>query len=66
MNLGNETVHVKLGLGPTRLGLKHNQTQGLSTDLKHTGVSGPKEAQVVDVLSQKEFNERQSDRCAAC
>ena len=34
--------------------------------ISHPGVSGPKEAQVVDVLSQKEFSERQSDRCAAC
>ena len=56
------------GLEPTWLGLEPNQNPAL--DLNAHGwdsnpqylVLGHKEAQVLDVSSQKEFSERQSDR----
>ena len=38
-----------------------DETHGLPTEITHL-VSGPNEAQVLHVLSQKEFSERQSDR----
>ena len=44
-----------LGFKPTWLGLEPSQ------NLQYL-VSGPKETQVIDALSQKEFSERQSDR----
>ena len=44
-----------LELEPTWLGLKPSQNPWYF-------VSGPKEAQILDVSSQKEFSERQSDR----
>ena len=44
-----------LGLEPTWLGLKPSQNPQYL-------VSGLNEAQVLDVSSQKEFSERQSDR----
>ena len=44
-----------LGLEPTWLGLKPSQNQWYL-------VLGPNKAQVLDVSSQKEFSERQSDR----
>ena len=44
-----------LRLEPTWLGLESSQNPWYL-------VSGPKEAQVFDVSSQKEFSERQSDR----
>ena len=67
----------RLGLEPTRLGLEpsqtpdwdlnpHNwdsdpaQTHSLPTEITHL-VSGLNEAQVLDVSSQKEFSEKQSD-----
>ena len=50
-----ETIYLRLGLEPMWLGLEPSQNpQWL--------VSGPNEAEVLDVLSQKEFSERQSDR----
>ena len=66
-----------LGLEPMRLGLEPGQnphwdlnprgrdlnpakTHGLPTEITHL-VSGLDEAQVLDVPSQKEFSERQSD-----
>ena len=44
-----------LGLKPTWLGLE------LSQNPQHL-VSGPSEVQILDVSSQKEFSERESDR----
>ena len=52
---------LRLGLEPTRLGLEPAKTHGLPTEITHL-VSGLNEAQVLDVSSQKEFSERQSDR----
>ena len=68
----------RLGLEPMRLGLEPSQnpdwdlnpcsqdsnlakTHSLPTEITHL-VSGLNEAQVLDVSSQKEFSERQSDR----
>ena len=68
----------RLGLEPTWPGLEPSQnldwdlnphgwgsnpakTHSLPTEITHL-VSGPNEAQVLDVSSQKEFSERQSDR----
>ena len=73
-----ENVHFRLGLEPTRPGLEPGQnpdwdlsplgrdsnpakTHSLPTEITHL-VSGLNEAQVLDVSSQKEFSERQSDR----
>ena len=50
-----ETIYLKLGFEPTQLALEPSQNP---QDL----VSGPNGAQVLDVSSQIEFNERQSDR----
>ena len=48
------TVHLRLGIEPTWQGLEPGQhPQNL--------LSGPSEAQVLGVSSQKEFSERQSD-----
>ena len=71
---GFEAVSLGLGLEPTWLGLKPSQnpawdlnpcgcnlnsakTHGLPTEITDL-VSGPNEAQVLDVSSQKEFSER--------
>ena len=64
-----ETFYLRLSLEPTWPGLEPSQnpardsakTHGLSTEVTHL-VSGPNEAQVLDVSSQKEFTESQSDR----
>ena len=69
---------LRLGLELTWLGLEPSQnpdwdlnpcdwdsnpakTHGLLTEITHL-ISGLNEAQVLDVSSQKEFSERQSDR----
>ena len=74
----SETVHLRLGLEPMRPELKPGlnadwdldphgwdsnraKTHSLPTEITHL-VSGLNEAQVLDVSSQKEFSERQSDR----
>ena len=56
-----ETVHLRLGLEPTRQDSNLAKTHGLPTEIIHL-VSGLNEAQVLDVSSQKEFSERQSNR----
>ena len=73
-----ETTHLRLELEPTQPGLKPAQnpdwdlnprgedsnpgkTHSLPTEITHL-VSGLNEAQFLDVSSQKEFSERQSDR----
>ena len=44
------------------LGLEPRQNHRLPTEMSDLVVSGPHEAQVLDVSSQKESSERQSDR----
>ena len=56
-----ETVHLRLGPEPTCGDSNSVKTHGLPTVITHL-VSGLNEAQVLDVSSQKEFGERQSDR----
>jgi len=53
-----------LNLAKTQLGTNpcgQAKTYGVAIEITHL-VSGPNEAQVLDVSSQKEFSERQSDR----
>ena len=50
-----ETVYLRWGLEPMWLGLESSQNPQYL-------VSGPNEAQVLDVSLQKEFSEGQSDR----
>ena len=50
-----ETVYLRWGLEPMWLGLESSQNPQYL-------VSGPNEAQVLDISLQKEFSERQSDR----
>ena len=52
---------LRLGLEPTQPELEPGQNSRLPTEITHL-VSGLNEAQVLDVSSQKEFSERQSDR----
>ena len=75
---GIETMNLRLRLKPTCPGLEPGQnsdwdlnpcgrdsnlakTHGLPTEITYL-VSGLNEAQILDVSSQKEFSERQSDR----
>ena len=55
-----ETMHLRLGLEPTCQNSNMAQTHSLPTEITHL-VSGLNEAQVLDVSSQKEFSEKQSD-----
>ena len=57
-SLGLELLHQDRNPAKTQVGTR---TRGLSTEITQL-VSGLNEAQVLDVPSQKEFNERQSDR----
>ena len=57
----SETMHLRLGLEPTCWGSNLAKTHGLPTEITHL-LSGLNEAQILDVSSQKEFSERQSDR----
>ena len=53
-----------LNLAKTQLGTNPRgqaKTHSVATEITHL-VSGPNEAQVLNVSSQKEFSERQSDR----
>ena len=50
-----ETIYLRLGLEPMWLGLESSQNPQYL-------VSGPNEAQVLNISLQKEFTERQSDR----
>ena len=65
--LGVETMQLRLGLEPTCWDSSPAKTQigtwthGLLTEITHL-VSGLNEAQVLNVSSQKEFSERQSDK----
>ena len=57
----NETIHFSLVLEPMCLDLNLTKIHGLTIMVTHL-VSGVNEAYVLDVSSQKEFSERQSDR----
>ena len=59
--LSNFHFQLRLGLEPMGLGLEHSQNPVFQLRSQHL-VSGPNEAQVLDVSSQKEFSARQSDR----
>ena len=58
---GNETFHLRLGLEPMCWDSNLAKTHGLPTEITHL-VSEPNEAQTLDVSSQKEISERESDR----
>ena len=67
----NQTVHLRVGLGPSQNPLWDLNTPGWDTNLAKTHsllteitdlVSRPNEGQVLDVSLQKESSERQSDR----
>ena len=54
-------THVRVKLFTSDWNANIAKTHGLPTEITDL-VSGPNEAQVPDVSSQKEFSERQSDR----
>ena len=60
-NPETETIYLRLGLEPMCWDSNPAKTHGLPTEIIDL-VLGPNEAQVLDVSSQKEFSERQSDR----
>ena len=57
----HETIHLRLGLEPTWPALEPAKSHGLPTQFTDL-VSGPSEAQVLDVSLQREVSERRSDR----
>ena len=60
-NNPTEIIHLRWDFNSFGQALNPATSHGLPTEITHL-VSGLNETQVLDVTTQKEFNERQSDR----